>query len=118
MFGNLTNRVMEGSKQPVPEVGMGATECMWSDRHAYTIIAVYGKGDKVTTITVQRDKAVRTDKNGMSDSQSYTYTPDPDGETKTVTLRKNGKWITKGEPLKNGTGWLIGHRDEHYDYSF
>lgn len=114
MFGNLTNRVMEGSCQPAPEVGMGVTECMWSDRHAYTIVAVISDRQ----IVVQRDKAVRTDNNGLSESQSYSYERDPDGERKTVTKRKNGKWVTKGDALKGGTGWLIGERNEYYDPSF
>lgn len=114
MHGSLTNRMMEGSKQPTPEVGMGVTECCWSDRHAYTIVEVVT--DKL--IVVQRDKVKRTDQNGMSESQQYSYEADPEGAKVEVTLRKNGKWITKGEGLKNGTGWLIGSRREYHDYSF
>ena len=40
MYGNVINRVMEKSKTPEIVVGMGATECLWSDRHAYEVIAV------------------------------------------------------------------------------
>lgn len=114
MQGSLTNRMMEGGGQIVPQVGMGATECCYTDRHAYTIVEVVT--DKL--IVVQQDKAKRADTNGMSESQKYTYESDPEGRKVEVTLRKNGKWITKGEGLKNGTGWLIGDRREYHDYSF
>ena len=40
VFGNLMNRIAESCKQAVPEVGMGATITMHSDRHAATIIGV------------------------------------------------------------------------------
>lgn len=101
--------------QPIPEVGMGCTEIMFSDRHAYTILEVAENG---RTIVVQQDIATRTDKRGCSDWQDYDYKPDPKGDIKIVTLRKNGRWITKGEAMKNGTSWRIGERDEHYDFSF
>ena len=106
MEGNLINRLMERGHGPTPEIGMGATECCYSDRHAYTII-------KITpcTISVQRDIATRTDKNGMSESQSYSYEPDPKGRV--IVLRKTKRgWRYKG------TGFRIGERDEYYDYSF
>lgn len=54
----------------------------------------------------------------MSDSQSYRYEPDPSGATHTFTLRKNGAWVRKGEPMRGGMGILIGHRRHYYDYSF
>lgn len=92
MFGNLSNRMMERSKQVEPKVGIGCTECMFSDRHAYTIIDVSLNGKK---IVVQEDIATRIDKNGMSESQTYDYTPNPNGKTVIVTLRKNGRWILR-----------------------
>ncbi len=116
LFGSLTNHLVGTSKQPViPEVGMGATMLCWTDRHAFTIIAVRKGGAE---IDVQGDIATRIDSNGFSDAQKYAYTADPNGETHTVTLRKNGVWVTKGHGMKDGQRWWIGVRDEHYDYSF
>lgn len=115
MNGSLINNQLSGSNQPEPVIGMGCTKCMWSDREAYTIIDV---SENRKTIVVQRDSVKRIDSNGMSESQEYEYTQDPNGEIEVVTLRKNGRWITQGEPMKNGTGWLIGERCEYYDYSF
>jgi hypothetical protein len=40
VFGNLMNRIAETAKPPVPEVGMGATILMYSDRHAATVIEI------------------------------------------------------------------------------
>lgn len=99
-----------------PEIGKGATIWYYSDSHATTIIAVSKSGRE---ITVQEDKAIRTDKNGMSDSQSYTYEPNPNGRVSRFSLRKNGKWIPVGESMVSyGTSLTIGIRHEYYDYGF
>jgi hypothetical protein len=113
MQGNLINRLQERTIQPTPEVGMGATLLMYSDRQAGTIVSAGPK-----TLVWQRDKATRTDSNGMSDAQGYRYEPDPDGVTRTFTLRQTGQWVQQGESAKGGTKLGLGYRDEHYDYSF
>lgn len=98
-------------KSPVkPTVGMGATMLMHSDRHAYTIVEVVSDKE----VVVQQDNAVRTDKNGLSESQTYEYSPNPQGEKHTVTLRKHGGWVTK----KGHQRWHIGERREYRDPSF
>jgi hypothetical protein len=92
-----------------PMVGMGATICHWSDRTACTIIQVSGK-----RIVLQEDIATRTDKNGMSESQSYTYTPDPNGQIFFATLRKSGRYmVSKSTELV-----VIGSRRQYHDYTF
>lgn len=111
----MMNQMMADSKQIKPEVGMGATELLWTDRHAYTITSVNATG---TVIELQRDRAIRTDTNGMSECQVYTYEPNTNASVQTVTLRKNGQWVTKGQSIKNGTKWLIGFRKEYRDFSF
>lgn len=112
--GSLINNIYANSIYPKPEVGMGATKLMYTDRAAFTIIAV--RNDK--TIEVQQDIATRTDSNGMSESQSYDFTPDPNGAKYIVTLRKNGRWVVKGDGAKNGTAFAIGARNQYHDYSF
>lgn len=112
--GSLMNCIMHGSgKNIVPEVGMGATELLWSDRHAYTVIEVSKSGK---TVTVQRDNAERVlceGENPMSDSQNYKYTPDPKGAICKIRLCKNG-W----KEIGGGSRFALGFRDEYYDYSF
>jgi len=104
--GSLMNQLMGPGVKP--EVGMGATELCYTDRHAFTIIAVSASGK---TITVQRDNATRADSHGMSDCQSYTYSADPNGAIYELRLTKKG-YAHKGTPF------TIGCRREHYDYSF
>lgn len=116
MVGSMVNYLMRTSEQPEPVVGMGATIVMWSDRRAVTVIGVT-RDHGYDTVRVQFDKVTRTDTNGMSEAQSYSYEPDPDGAIRVYTLRKNGRWVRRGETM-SGETLLIGHREEYYDYSF
>lgn len=112
-FGSLINHVYTaGADKVIPTVGMGATKFCWSDRHAYTVQVVLGP----KRIMVSQDRAVRTDQNGMSESQSYSFEPNPTAPLELVTLRKDGKWHFGGT-LK-GSILRLGHRDEYHDYSF
>ena len=107
--GSLTNHMMSRPYgEPKPEVGMGATILMWSDRHAATIVKV-----TPTQVHVQRDKATRTDDRGMCESQDYTYERDPTATVEVFRLTKRG-WRAPG----GGAGLLIGDRDEYHDFSF
>lgn len=115
VFGNLMNRIDERLKSPAPEVGMGATILMYSDRDAATIVTI---SDTRKLIGVQRDKFVRTDENGMSEDQTYEFTPNPAAHIEYFTLRHNGQWIRQGETLRNGLAILLGRRDKYRDFSF
>lgn len=109
--GSLVNHVMSESNPDKPEVGMGATILMWTDRAAGTIIEVSKSGK---TIKVQRDHAKRIDDLGMTDSgQKYEFSRNPNGSIYTFRFGKRGWRGTGGSP-----GLLIGHRSEHYDFSF
>ena len=55
-LGSLQNILADDTQSKQPEVGMGATQVCWTDRHAFTVVSVSPKGDKAE---VQRDKAVR-----------------------------------------------------------
>jgi hypothetical protein len=103
------------NEQPKPVVGMGVTMCYWSDRHAGTVIAVSESGREVT---VQQDKAFRSDKNGMSEAQEYDYESWPEGPVTVFTLRKNGRFYQKGQPMGSTPTLWLGTRREFYDYSF
>ena len=118
MTANLISNVMLGSRHPEPEVGMGATVCLYSDRRAATIVEVTrnAKG-KATAVAVQYDTVIRIDGNGMSDDQSYRCEPNPEGRITWFTLRTD-RWVAQGQPKKGGTSLSIGHRSEYFDYSF
>src|SRR6187549_2505121 len=68
--GSLTNWMLAGGSTNNPKVGEGATEYGWTDRYAYWVTWVSEDGKACKLI---RAKAVRTDGNGMSESQSYRY---------------------------------------------
>lgn len=103
------------------KVGDGATICLWSDRHAGTIIKVTKK-----TVTVRRDKAT-LDPNFKPEfipggfaahctnqsEQTYTYEPDEKGQVE--TFRWSDKYQSYGTP---GNCRLIKGRHEFYDYNF
>jgi hypothetical protein len=112
--GSLVNNIMAQSQEPEVVEGMGATMLMYTDRKPFTIIEVVNQKE----IRLQADNYVRTDNNGMSDSQNYEYSPNPLGTIYTATKRKNGHWVTKGHTTKSGTYWGIGHRSAYYDFSF
>lgn len=105
---SLSNYLMSGTKgQPTPQVGMGATILMWTDRKPATIVKVTR-----TQIHVREDRAIRADKNGMSECQSYTFEEQPNAPVRVFRLRKTGAY-------KGDRGQLrIGERDSYHDYSF
>lgn len=113
MHGSLQNQLLSNAKSKSPEVGDGATEVMYTDRFPYTVIAV--KDPK--HITVQEDEAIRIDKRGMTDAQSYEYHPNPEGRTCELSLRKNGKWIEVGQRA-NATPFVVGTRQRYHDYTY
>lgn len=110
---SVTNQILSQIRPPEPTVGSGGTVCYLSDRQAVTVTAVKGRA-----VTVQRDRAVRSDQNGMSDTQSYVYSADPKGHTQTFTVRKDGRYVAQGDSLQSGAVLVLGTRCEYHDYSF
>lgn len=100
--------------QKTPEVDMGVTECIGSDRYPYTVIVVVNH----RKIVVRSDEFRRTDKNGFSEMQSYEYTPNLHGKEVTLTLRKNGRWVEEGVGLNDPPFWFIGEREAYQDPCF
>ena len=95
----------------IPEIGLGATVCLWSDRLPYTIIKVSKSGK---TITLQADRYHRLDSNGMSEDQRYIYQPNINGDIIKASLRKNGVFRVS----KTNCSVILGFRQRYYDYSF
>lgn len=113
-YGGFFNRLAENGKSAKPEVGMGATEMLWSDREPYEVIKV--KDDR--HITVRRLDARRTDNNGLSEIQEYEYTSNPDNSEVNLFLTKQGKWKEKiGRSLGCNT-FVIGYAEKYRDPTF
>ncbi len=104
--GSLVNYVMTMSKD-VPVVGIGATECMYTDRKAGTVVEVGTRH-----VMFQEDVSKRTDKNGMSEVQSYEYSRNPEAPKRMFRL------TIKGYVSDTGSCLAIGYRNTYHDYSF
>lgn len=121
LTNHLYSRMTKG--QPEPEVGMGATVLCWTDRLPATIVWVGALRGR-PFLTVQQDTATRTDKNGMSESQSYDYAPNPDGRCWRFSQTKDGAWreVTLNNRANyvfaDGAGLRIGEREKYRDFSF
>lgn len=109
-YGSFQNQQYTLRDNPDPEVGMGATEISWTDRHAYTVIEIISP----RRIRVQEDTSTRTDSNGMSEVQSYDFTPNLTGRIETLTKRKDGTWRVMGSQRV----FTLGIRMQYHDYSF
>ena len=120
-YGSMINMLSDGVAKFDPEVGMGATVLMWSDRSPATIVRVDrfksgpSKGE-VSAVWITGDTATRIDKNGMSDAQKYSYETNWDGFKAKYTKRKDGRFRRVGE--ESGATLRIGSREKYYDYSF
>ncbi len=81
----------------IPTVGMGATSGAGSDRYPHTIVEV---SPTLDYISVTADTSIPEPGNDFYNNQSYTYKSNIDGERTKYTLRKNGRYIQEGQPLK------------------
>jgi hypothetical protein len=96
---------------PKPEIGMGVTWSVGSDRYPGTIVEIYHNDKR---IVIQEDIAIRTDDNGMSESQTYKFETNPSGTIYHASLRKDGRWKLMG--TKQSVS--LGIRGKYYDFSF
>jgi hypothetical protein len=117
---SLVNHLLSRTASLKPEVGMGCTILHWTDRSPATVVSIDDK-----FLVIQSDGYVRTDSNGMSESQTYEYSPDPNGGKYTFKMWKGqwkevqqnpetGRWTL----VKGGTKILIGRREKYEDFTF
>lgn len=93
------------------EIGDGISLSPYSDWKSYTVID-RKETPKGFTLTVQEDKAIRTDEGGMSDCQDYRFERNSEGCIRTVKWNSKKNWFTAdGYRVKLG-------RYAYYDYSF
>lgn len=101
-------------------VGDGVTLMYYSDEEPATVIEIDPKG---RWIKVQRDNAIRTDNNGMSDCQDYRIERDENGRIQTFYKTRKQEYTLftdTGKFTYNNYGiWLmLKVRRKYYDYSF
>lgn len=113
--GSIQNRLAEAQVN-TPVVGEGATEIMYSDRHAYFVTYVSKDGKECT---IQRAKYK------CLDYYAGRYEVEPDPEGSEISLRfRYGKWRIRHQDEWTGkTEWYpfnvaFGYAREYEDPSF
>lgn len=113
--GSIQNRLAEAQVN-TPVVGEGATELMYSDRHAYFVTYVSKDGKECT---IQRAKYK------CLDYYAGRYEVEPDPEGSEISLRfRYGKWRIRHQDQWTGkTEWYpfkvaFGYAREYEDPSF
>lgn len=100
------------------KVGDGATyvTALGGFYRAYTVIATRRGGKE---LDVQRDKVTTiTAGDPYADNGEKLYEPDPEGKVETITKRKDGSYIEKGQPMERWQSrYGIGYRRDWVDYS-
>jgi hypothetical protein len=94
-----------------PEIGMGATVQLWSDRHACTIVQITHGGKR---LVIQQDDNQQVPDPNRPGQTILQYSPNPTGQLYYVTKRKDGTFRL----MKSKTRVFIGTRNEYYDPSF
>ena len=94
-----------------PEVGMGCTECWWSDSHAATITKISPSGK---TIWYRRDKAKVVSGSCQDGSAEYEYEFDENGYDHKATLRKDGKYRATGTDCYIALDCRVEYYDPHF----
>ena len=103
---------MSRKKNIKPVEGLGATECVWKERLANTIVKVSDTGK---TFWMRKDKAIKTDEISESGKPIFKLQPDEKGLMQKVTKRRDGCFRTLGQ---KGSLVIVGQRREYYDDSF
>ena len=96
-------------------IGTGVTQSVGSDCYPFTVIDVID----ARTLRVQADRAIVTRPMvEYGDTVEYAYEPDLEAACYTITLRKDGRWRTKGSSMRDRCTFHVGHRRQYYDPSF
>lgn len=105
----------------LPEIGMGATIAVGSDKYAGTITDI----DKDGVITVRKDEVTRPTSFGGKPSQEYIYKPNPKGVSFHFKNYSNGWSYVEQNPdtgrwkkQKANYEVNIGVRKEHHEFSY
>ena len=96
-----------------PEVGMGVTIHVVSDKYAGTIEKV---SPSLVKVWIRIDKPRPTKAHDFYGKQSYLYVPDPEGEVKVATRRPSGVWKIQG--AKGYGQCVFGVREFYSDQTF
>lgn len=97
-----------------PEIGMPCTICYVTDSRPAEVVAIRKDGKEIDI----RDMDYKLIKGDVFSGAEYEYTSNPNNGISTYTLRKNGRYIRKGEPLRGGSPLSLGFARYYYDPHF
>lgn len=106
-YGSINNRLEEGRPSLTPEVGMGGTVMMWSDRNPVTVSRIISR----TRIAVTPDRVTEWD-----GEYGKAFETVPGAEERIVRLCSDGKWKFEKDAAR--TVVVLGTRQAYYDRSF
>lgn len=108
----MIDKLSEMYKHLMPEVGMPATEILFSDRRAKTIVEVLTPNKVIV-----RENEVRCKDYYAGDYEILDELSNMPAEI--FTRRKSGRWVELGQPDRNGSVFLvIGSRNHYIDPCF
>lgn len=108
----MQKQLQELYKRMMPEVGMGATEILWSDRRAKTIVEVVTPNKVI--VRENEVKCLDYYKGDYEVLEELSCMPQ-----EVFTRRKSGRWVEQGQPDKYGSVFLVlGNRAHYIDPSF
>ena len=109
---NMVDELNEMYKRLMPEVGMGATELLWSDRRAMTVVEVVTPN----RVVVRENETICKDWYNSDYEILDTLSNMPEH---TFTRRKSGRWVEMGQPDKHtSVSLVLGTRYHYIDPSF
>lgn len=113
MVGSLQNRLSEHMIPPEPEVGMGCTELLYSDRHAYEIIEVKdARHCKARAL----DCKMKPGTDWLD--QDYEYSSNPKNPVVNLFKTCRGYWVERYSNGSYGSRFRLGVAEEYRDPSF
>jgi hypothetical protein len=113
--GSLVNHLMGIGGTPNPEVG--ATRMGWTDRSAYWVNSY---DPKTRIAELERAHAIRIDRNGMSDAQTYHFARFEEAVPIYLKFfRGSWRFVNKltGKP-EGKANFNFNGMSEYHDYSF
>jgi len=85
------------TKTVTPEVGMAATYGSGGDSYPATVVSVSRSGK---SLEITNDEVINgTWNHGEYSPETYSTLTNWEGARTTYTLRKNGTWVVKGQPM-------------------
>lgn len=109
LYGSFINRVIE-STNTTPKVGMGVTECLWSDREPY----------EITKVIDDRHIVVRHMNSECKDyfAGDWEVFSDPNGYEKKLFKTQKGVWRERIGRSLGCTKFSVGRAEKYEDPSF